>query len=471
MKLSQGLNTNLSQKQKLVLSMAMKQYIELIQLPVMDLRERIYEESMQNPALDIIEKKKDSDIEKIENSFEEKNNISVDSSSAKISTGVSPNSSRKDSKRQFLEGAISTKTTLADHLEEQLNVQDLTDKEKEIGKTIISLINSDGFFKEDLSEIFTGKDLELAKAILEIIQLFDPPGIASKNEKESLLFQLESLTMEELDSIAYEIVKNYFEAMSDRRDKEIIKALKIKQNELKEAYSFLSNFPNISLYPGREFSSDQTNYVVPDAFIYIIDNELEVKLNGEIIPKLKISEDIKAIAKQVKRKNENNKKSKDLKYVKNKIKNAEQFISMVKLRNDSLEKLLIAIITHQKEFFFKGPKFLAPLKMKEIAEEIGYSESTVSRLSSSKYVQTDWGLHPIKYFFSNSISTTIEGNNKSSESIREMIKEIIIKEKENKISDQKIADILKKKGITIARRTVSKYRKMLNILPSSKRKI
>jgi len=440
--------------------------LELIQLPLLDLRERIEKELLENPALEIREDKNSDisseNIEKIEEVFTDEPNYFEDSSSADITTGISSNSDSSDSKRQFLEGAIYHKENLYDHLIWQLNMSDLNEEKKRIAEIIISLIDQDGFFKDDLETVFP-QESKIAKDVLDTIQLFDPPGIASSGIKEALLFQIESLPEDKIDKNAYNIVIHYFDLMLERKDALIIKNLRITQPDLKKAYEFLSQF---DLYPGRKYSGEETKYIIPDARIYKRDNELLVELNNDILPRLAVTGYMNKIANEVKRKKHLDEQKK---YIVEKVDTAKKFIKTIKNRKRSLFRLILAIVKEQEIFFHKGPKFLKPLTMKIVAEEIGLSESTISRLASSKYIQTEWGIHEIKYFFSSSSSKTGDAGAQSSESIREIIKEIILSEKNNKITDQKIVDILENRGIKIARRTVSKYRKILNILPSSKR--
>ncbi len=207
---------------------------------------------------------------------------------------------------------------------------------------------------------------------------------------------------------------------------------------------------------------------MPDAYVYKKDNTLYVEMNDDILPSLTINKYLEKIARSVKRKR---KVTEDQKYIVNKVQNAGQFIKLVNYRNKSLFKLVLSIANAQEDFFYKGPKYIKPLTMKEIADQLGLSESTVSRLASSKYIQTEWGIHEIKYFFSNAVNKNINNTVDSSESIREMIKEILENKTDEKISDQKIVEILQNKGVKIARRTVAKYRQMLNILSSHKRNL
>ncbi|MBN2544465.1 MAG: RNA polymerase factor sigma-54 [Spirochaetes bacterium] len=465
MKISRELNLKLTQKFSLSQDLLLS--LKMIQLPLLELRERIDTELLENPALEMKENKVDDeqDIETIENSFAEKEDYFIDSSSADINVGLSPDSSKMDQNRQFLEGAIAKESTLFDHLLFQLECQNLTEKQKEIGRMIISLIDPDGFFTANIDEVFKDEDKEIAHEVLEIIQILDPPGIASKNIQEALLYQIESKKTDEINQTAYKIIKDHFDLMIARKDNELIKKLKITREVLKDAYIFLSFF---NPYPGREFSPKDVKYIMPDAYVYKKDNTLYVEMNDDILPSLTINKYLQKIALNVKRKR---KITEDQKYIVNKVQNAHQFIKLVNYRNKSLFKLVLSIANAQEDFFYKGPKFLKPLTMKEIADQLGLSESTISRLASSKYIQTEWGIHEIKYFFSNAINKNLNDTVKSSESVRELIKEILENKKDEKISDQKIMEILQNKGIKIARRTVAKYRNMLNILSSHKRNL
>jgi len=475
LKLEGNLQTQLTQK--LALSPEMLQSLEILQLPLIELNERIEKELLENPALEIDEKKikkksKDERIENLEKISSHDDDLLqkdyfLDSSSANINSNISSESTEKSLKQQFIEGAIAVKYTLYDHLLWQLRSLKLNEKQRDIGETIISLIDDDGFFKYELNEVFPEEDLQVAKGVLEAIQLFDPPGVGSKGVREALLFQLESIPENKINRYAYAIVRDYFDLMAERKDTAIMKNLGIKPEELKEAFEFLSNF---NPYPGRTFDSDQTKYVIPDAYVYKREGEIIVEINNDIIPPLTVSKYMEKIATELKEnKKKENKNKEDKKYIIEKVNMAKKFIFTIQHRNESLFRLVLAISQKQKEFFEKGPKYLKPLTMKEIANEIGFSESTISRLASSKYIQTEWGLHEIKYFFSNAISKDGKSTS-SSESVKQIIKEIIESEKDNKITDQKIVELLKSRGINIARRTVAKYRKSLDILSSHHRK-
>ena len=258
MDLSQNLNLQL--KQKLSLSREMLLSLELIQLPLIDLKERIDTEILENPALELKEKNNnEQNIEKIEESVSEEINYFDDSSNHSHSSTTTTNSTDdSDLNRRFLEGAISTIETLSDHLLRQLNMLSLKEEHKKIGASIISLIDEDGFFKHDIEKIFDKKDVKVVKELLDIIQLFDPPGIATSGIQEALLFQIESMKEDEINNNAYIILKDHFELMAARKDKEIAKKMKISLDEVINALNFISK---LNPYPGREFSSNQIKSV------------------------------------------------------------------------------------------------------------------------------------------------------------------------------------------------------------------
>jgi RNA polymerase sigma-54 factor len=460
--LSQQLSTQLSQK--LALSQEMLVSLELIQLPLVELRDRIQTEILENPALEINEKKlknSERDIDKLENAFNEEPSYFEDSSSAEIR--VSRTGGTEDLKRKYLEGVVASSHTLQDHLIEQLDVHPLSDRQKEIARTLITLIDDNGFLTHSLEELYEGDEVGVAVDILELIQMLDPPGIAQRDMQGALLFQLESLPETRINSLALDMLRKHFDLLMKRKDKDLATKLRATPAEME---AVLEHLAQCNPFPGRVYSSAKTRYVIPDARVLKKDGELEIKLNEEIIPELTVNNYMKSVAAKFKYKKKTNDEEK---YVSENIQKARRFISTLKHRKKSLFRLLVAVVHKQRDFFLKGPKFIKPLTMKQVAEELDLAESTISRLASSKYIQTEYGVHDFKYFFTNALPAT--GGDKSAESIREMIKEILENEDSGKhISDQKIADMLEKRGVKIARRTVAKYRKLLNILPSHERK-
>lgn len=467
MELNQNLNVKLTQK--LLLSQELLQSLEILQLPLTDLVAKINEELENNPVLEIDEAENrsaetDQDIDNIEDIFFGEQDLFADTSSAEIDTGINTDTDESDTHSLYLERAISSKTTLSEHLMNQLDILDLTDQEKEIGQTIISNINADGFFPYRVAEIFPRKQQKKAADILDRIQMFDPPGVASYDVREAILFQIESSPQKTFNRDAYILVKDYFDLMISRKDTAMAHELGVTPAQLKRILSYIGQF---NPYPGRLYDSDETQYITPDVYVIREDGELSVQINDNLIPPLIVN---KAYERMSKKRKKYSRMNKEQKYVRDKIIQAKQFIKSIQYRNKSLYKLAIVIVNEQKEFFYLGPKYLKPFTMAQAAELIGLSESSVSRLASSKYMQTEWGLRQIKYFFSNTAGKT-DDSGKSAEYVRHLIREMIESNKSKKLSDQAIADALKNKNINISRRTVNKYRHQMDIDSSALRKL
>ncbi len=467
MNLNQNVNVQLTQK--LTLSPELLQSLEIMQLPLVELIDKINEELEINPALEVDETsaeqpRETKDIDSIEDTFFGEQDFFMDSSSAAIDTGYSSETSESDQQNSFLEGAISSKTTLKEYLTDQLEAINYSDKEMEIGLSIISDITPDGFYPFRIKDIFPKNEQKLASDILDRIQMFDPPGIASYNVQEALLFQLESSPQRKLNRNAYIIVKQYFDLLCQRKDTVLARELGISPDAVKRAIKFISKF---NPYPGRIFSSDETLYITPDVYVRVKDGELNVEINDSMIPPLIVSKTYERMLEQSKKNKANKEESK---FLSEKVFKAKQFIGNIKYRNTSLYKLTMCLVNEQKQFFYMGPKYLKPFTMTQASEAIGLSESTVSRLAASKYIQTEWGLKPVKYFFTNAANKNTTSDH-SSEYVRQLIKEIIEADEKGTISDQAITDALKNKGVNISRRTVNKYRNQMDIQASHKRNI
>ncbi|MBR3731604.1 MAG: RNA polymerase factor sigma-54 [Spirochaetales bacterium] len=467
MELNQNLNLKLTQK--LTLSQDLLQSLEILQLPLTDLAAKIDEELENNPILEIDETENrssetDQDIDNIEDVFFGEQDFFADTSSADVDTGVNADTDESDTHNRFLEGAISSKVTLTEHLMDQLGVLDLTEQEYEIGQTIITNINADGFFPYRIADIFPKEQQKTAADILDRIQMFDPPGVASFDVREAILFQIESSPQKKFNRDAYILVKDYFDLMINRKDTAMARELGVNPNQLKRILTYIGQF---NPYPGRLYDSEETQYITPDVYVIREDGELVVTINDNMIPPLIVNKAYERMTQNLKK---HARLNDEQKYVRDKIGKAKQFIKSIQYRNVSLYKLAVAIVNEQKEFFYLGPKYLKPFTMAQAAELIGLAESTVSRLASSKYMQTEWGLKQIKYFFSNTASKA-DDSGKSAEYVRHLIKEIIEADKTGKISDQAIADALKNKNINISRRTVNKYRHQMDIGSSTLRNL
>ena len=457
---------HLKQTQKLVMTPQLQQAIKMLQLSNLELSEKIDEELTENPALDVEERENEyeRDMERelgdadrtnrLEEGFEDEY-FFEDKSFSRIGE-----SSGEDKKREFIEGAISREETLKEYLLWQLRLLDLSEEEFRIAEILVSYIDTQGYLT--LSDRELADELRIpredVKKLMKTIQSLDPPGVGARDLKECLLIQLRSRGS---FPVAEKIVEKYLNEIKLKKFEEISKKIKVPLAKVKEAFTLISK---LEPYPGRQFYSEDIKYIIPEVIIEEREGGYEVFASNYSIPRLKVNNYFEKLL----RRKDTDKRIKE--FAAEKVQRAKNFIHSIDQRESTLIKVTKTILEEQKDFFGKGPKYLKPLTLKDVSASIGLHESTVSRITSSKYVQTSFGVFPLKYFFSNPIPA--QGNREySSTSIREMIKDIIQNEATRKnLSDQKIADLLAKRGIKIARRTVSKYRKSLKILPSNLRR-
>lgn len=362
-----------------------------------------------------------------------------------------------------------TKYELKDHLMWQLNLTPFTEKDKFIAEVIIDAIDDSGYLQEKTEDIletvkyeYDDTEIEEIETVLKLIQNFDPVGVGSRNVKESLLIQLSQLDLtDEINQLAYAIIKDNLELLGNRDFKSIIKKLSIKdESKLKKAIDVITS---LEPRPGNCIKQGKAEFIIPDVAVVKKGNEWVVELNPAATPKLKINETYSELCKGI-----NN--SNDAQYVKSHIQEANWFIQSLNKRNDTLLKVATCIVKQQQDFFEKGEHAMKPLVLNDIAMEVNMHESTISRVTTEKYMYTPRGTYELKYFFSSHVSTE-NGGEFSSTAIRALIKELISTENPRKpLSDSKISDLLKEKGIMVARRTVAKYRESLNISSSSQRK-
>ncbi len=437
------------------------QSIRLMALPVQELKFRIHEEVENNPALEILEEKTETSLDSQNEERGEELEYFENSSDPGFTRG-GLNEEASDAKQNFMEGALSRPENLHDHLLWQLSVQQITDEEYEIGRLLINNLDDNGFHIENPETLVKQAQLPKLYAMIEMIQGFEPVGVCTSDYRESLLVQ--AGYAQDVPDKAMEALENCFELLEKGKFDKLEKEMGITGEEVNEIVAFVK-----TLYPmpGIQFSTENSRYVIPDVIVRIKEGDLVLILNDEEIPVLGINSFFTKLQKEDEIKDKSDYKDVQ-KYVKNKIKDAQWFIRSIHQRNETLLKISKALIEFQRDFFVKGPKYLIPLTLKDVADEVGVHETTVSRIANAKYMQTEWGVFEIKYFFSNSISGTgSTGSRFSKEGVKAMIKEIL-EEKTNgkKLSDQKISDELKKRGVNLARRTVTKYRKELDILSS-----
>ncbi|MFH2057825.1 MAG: RNA polymerase factor sigma-54 [Pseudomonadota bacterium] len=475
-----GLQQSLILSQQLVMTPQLQQAIKLLQLSRLELAEMIQQEMEQNPALEeaSIEDLSDKDItateidiaapgkeqpikevtieEKVRSDTDWENYINEYNSTGRIHTEIDY------SEAPNYEAFTSKKKTLDEHLRWQLMLKGLNQEEIEIGQTIIGNLNRDGYLCSPLEDIAqtTGSDIETVAEVLTILQTFDPSGICARDLCETLLIQVKQLGID--SPIVTDIIQNHLKNLENRNTKKIAKALKISLDDVRAAVKIIQY---LEPKPGRKFTTDEPAYITPDIYVYKDGDGFKIVMNDDGLPKLKINRFYKnAIAN-------GRKISKETKnYLNEKMQSASWLIKSIHQRQKTIYLVMESILKFQNEFFEKGIAYLKPLILKDIAEDIEMHESTISRVTTNKYAYTPQGLFELKYFFNSSIART-GGESMASTSVKEKIRLLIYNEDpEHPLSDEKIAIILQDSNLEIARRTVAKYRKVLNILPSNKRK-
>ena len=366
----------------------------------------------------------------------------------------------EDDKLSF-ENLLTRKGTLFDHLHWQLQMGKHTDEEMRVGEEIIGNIDDDGYFCStfaDIAMVCESTDL-LAETMLQRIQEFDPSGVGARNLQECLLIQARSLGM--AGSVVESILLRHLPDLENHNYKQIVRSLKVELEQVLTAIRVIAGFDP---KPGRLYSSDDVQYISPDIFVQKVGDDYVVMLNEEGLPNLRLSPfylDAKAGGSMDPKAEE---------YVGDKMRAAQWLIKSIQQRQRTIFRVAKSIIKFQRDFLERGVEGLHPLVLRDVAEDIGMHESTISRVTTNKYMQTPQGLFELKYFFNSGLSTS-DGESVSSESVKNQIKDIVDKEDPAKpFSDQKIAEMLSDATVNIARRTVTKYREMMRIGSSSERR-
>ena len=437
-----GLSLNLEQKQELVMTPQLQMAIELLQFSSQELQEYVDEELKDNPLL---EKDNEDNKEKLDDRIE--NQYSSPSYSSAVSS--------RDDEYNY-ENFVSYQPNLLEYLENQL-YQVLDDDEIEIGEYILGNLDQCGFLCESVEEISKNLDTseDKVESVLERINYLEPIGVAAPNLQESLLIQLDSL--ETNTEIANKIVKEHFQLLVDQNYKEIIKKVDRDKEKVMRAIKVIKT---LNPRPAASFNEKHnTKYITPDIVIKNVNGEFVVVINEKASPVLRINPQYYKMMQK-------NRGDDTHDFLKKKFKSALWLIKSIEQRRITVYRIANAIVEKQKEFLKKGVKYIKPMTMQDIADEIEMHESTVSRATSDKYIQTPQGIYDFKFFFSSGV------NNISSISIKAMIREYIENEdKSSPFSDQKLADELKEKeGMKLSRRTVAKYRNEMSIPSSIKRK-
>ncbi|WP_456325199.1 RNA polymerase factor sigma-54 [Desulfonauticus submarinus] len=470
------LKQQLKLSQQLVMTPQLQQAIKLLQLSRTELVDLVQQELLENPLLE--EAENNESIEKIQKAEDEFSEFKVEEESliknAEWENYLGQFSSfSKDYKELEIpeeilsvEARYAPKPSLEGHLLWQLNLAPFTEKQKEIGREIIGNLDSRGYLTVSTSEIASSLDVkeEEVEEVLKRIQQFDPIGIASRNLKECLLVQLKHFDYD--DPILNLLVEHHLDDIEKRKIDNILKKLGISKEKLHEYIEILKS---LDPYPGSQYSNEDVVYISPDVYVFKYEDDFVILLNEDGIPNLRLNPLFEEI--EIKRGRKKKNSSKDIEYLQEKMRSAVWLIKSLQQRQRTLYKVVESILYFQKDFFEKGVSCLKPLTLRDVAEYIGMHESTISRVTSNKYISTPFGLFELKFFFNSGLSTK-DGSNVGSESIRARIKEIIdAEDKKKPLSDEAIAKRLQKElGVSIARRTVAKYRAALNIPSSSRRK-
>jgi RNA polymerase sigma-54 factor len=380
--------------------------------------------------------------------------------------GATPFSRDDDDTRDPFEHRSAGSESLRDYLLWQMRLTPFSEDDSAIALAIIDAVDDAGYLSLSLEEIQQGlnDDLELGEleAVLHRIQRFDPPGVAARNPAECLLLQLEQLPpATPYLGKAQELVKHHLELLAGRDFTPLMRRLKVAREELQEIIALIQT---LNPHPGTQISSAEPQYIAPDVFVYRHKNTWRVELNPESTPKLRINKQYSQLVRRADNSNDNL-------YLKNHLQEARWFLKSLRNRNETLLKVAICIVERQRDFLEHGEEHMRPLVLRDIAETMGMHESTISRVTTQKYMNTPRGIYEFKYFFSSHVGTN-DGGECSSVAIRAMIKKLIAEESPRKpLSDNKIAELLgAKEGINVARRTVAKYREVMSIPSSTDRK-
>ncbi|WP_053956685.1 RNA polymerase factor sigma-54 [Inediibacterium massiliense] len=459
-----GFQLNIEQVQKLVMTPELKQAIQILQFNHQELNEFIDEQVLTNPVLEV-GLPKDIDIKKKEETVEKREKEDVDwKEYIREYDDISYKQYNfyQEKEETSFEQFVSADITLTEHLLFQLQFAVLKEKYKRIGRYIIESLDVNGYLNTSIFEVaeYFHTDEKVVGNILSIIQTFEPIGIAAQNLKECLLIQVRQKGIK--DPYIIKVISEHLDDVAENRLSNIAKVLNISTKKVQKITDFIKT---LEPKPGRSFASgEEIKYITPDVTVEKIDGEYLILVNDTTAPRLSISPYYRKMLLH------ESKDSNTSKFLTGRLNSAMWLIKSIEQRRQTIYNVVKAIVDYQIDFFEKGRKYLKPLTLKQIADEVGIHESTVSRAVNGKYMQSPRGVFEIKFFFTSGVANDM-GEGIASESIKTMIKDLIEQEDVKKpLSDQVISDVLQEKGIQISRRTVAKYRDEMHILSSSKRK-
>ena len=482
MKTTLGQHTVL--RQDLRINPRLYQAMDLLYMPLLDLQQHLKQELMANPFLELLEPEEEEETpatqaekkeaaepaEKEETNWEDILLDGFDQGDWRAPT----------EEREFTEPVSVQTRDLTGYLREQLQLLDLTDRQRLLVEEFLGNIGGDGYLSATLDEIVAGTNelqeefatehegapapaaytLEEARAVLAVVQSLDPPGVAARDLRECLMLQLKDKG--ETDSLAYRLLDEAFDDLIAHRWSDLAKRLGLDTAEVQAAADEIAK---LDPKPGLRFSSNEGDYIIPDLIVEKIDGKYRVFLNDTNLPRLRLSRAYQEVARDKKKFVGENRE-----FITQRLNSAQWMIQAIEQRRQTMLKVMNFIVDRQHDFFEKGIEHLKPLTLREVAEVINMHESTVSRVTNEKYVQTPRGVLPLKFFFSSALSTT-SGEDASARAIKAQIQKLVGDESaQDPLTDQQIVQKLREKGVRIARRTVAKYRDQLGILSARMRK-
>jgi len=472
------LRQHLKLAQQLIMTPQLQQAIKLLQLSRLELLETISQELESNPLLEegaeVGPEKEDSGEEGQSASREESiSEVTIDDRAkedfdwenylGEYSSGSKVRMEREEVRElPALESRLVKKPSLNSHLLWQMHLSNMSEAQKDVGMFIVGNLDEDGYLQATVAEVAEMAECEenYAEEVLRLIQEFDPVGVAARNLQECLLIQANNLELE--DDLAVDIITNHLHDLEHKNYHAIVKATGRNPEDIQGAIDVITG---LDPKPGKAFDEDDVQYISPDIFVYKVENEFIILLNEDGMPKLRISPFYREALSKDGQVTEQARE-----YIQGKLRSAAWLIKSIHQRQRTIYRVAESIIKFQRDFFEKGIAHLKPLVLRDVAEDLSMHESTISRVTTNKYMHTPRGVFELKYFFNSSISS-FSGGAVASESVKERIRQLVQNEDSRKpYSDKAIVERLREENIDIARRTVAKYRELLGILPSNLRK-
>ena len=485
-------------RQEMRINPRLYQAMDLLYMPLLDLQQHLKEELAENPFLEMSEADEQQEVELKEDTQDEPLGDEEDWEEILLDGFDVGGRKQQYEHKEYIEPTPVEQPDLQDHLLDQLHMLPLEERDVRMGEEIIGNIDDTGMLACDLEAVVNGAnawledvrpvaeekareiedeeeraeelaelerlfrpyELEDAERLLKVVQAMDPPGVAARDIRECILLQLDDA--DEEDALARKIVEEHFDALIHHRWSDIAKELGISPKEAQDAADRIST---LDPKPGLKHSPEPDEYIIPDLIVEKIDGEYMVFANDTSLPRLRISRSYREVAKDKNKFTGENKE-----FIAAKLNSANWMIQAIEQRRQTMLKVMNFIVDRQREFFERGVQYLRPLTLREVADHIEMHESTVSRVTNKKFVQTPRGVFSLKYFFSSGLST-MSGEDISARGVKDMIKGMVADEDEKKpLTDQAIVKLLKNEGVKIARRTVAKYRDQMGILPARMRK-